>query len=188
MRLNAAVRSEITHNATKVLLEREKALEAREQLLAARCYVAAYPVQLRHAFQGVIALSKAEFFKTRRDIRYNVAGQGVVLVAKDFLVVPHQYYVYNENVGVAITLKDNEKLVTDVRAWQADKEQFTKDKSLAQATLKTMLKSVGSTDSLFKIWPEGKKFYSSPPLTPQVKTGVPAVQMQALNSMLGLSA
>jgi len=189
MRLNAAVRSEIIHNATKTMIERERALELREQALATRCYEIAMPAKLRQAFELVKELAGGkEYLSTRKEVRFNIAGQGIVLTAKDFLVVSHPYHSWHDNVGKAITLKDNEKLVTEVRQLLADKEQLKKDRAQAETTLKTILKSVGSTESLFKLWPEGKKFYSTPPLTPQVKTGVPAVQMQALNTMLGLSA
>lgn len=185
MRLNAAVREEITKNATKTLQERKKALLLREHALCLECYRVALGPKLLELVTALEA-ENSNWLDHTVHLAFNVAGQHIKLRAETHLPTPHFYQNYN-TLGKPITMDKHRPLVERVQAYTNDWAQFEKDKERAETTLKTVLKSVGSTESLFKVWPEGKKFYSSPPLTPIVKTGVPAVQMQALNEMLGLS-
>lgn len=189
MRLNAAVRREITHNATKTLHDRRVAMGKREAELAVRCYDAAFTLAIRKAIKTVVAIDHPHmrWFKREHRLTFNVAGQTVQLSAAEAHPVPQGYYV-SLTMGSPITIEQNKALVNDVRAWQADSEKLKSEISIAEKTLATLLKTVGSTETLFKAWPEGKKFYSTPPLTPASKISVPAVQMQALNTMLGLTA
>lgn len=186
MRLNANVRAEIIRNATEKLRLRELALCKTSDRLGLACYKIAVDAAVRKA----AALMPDNWLEKTLTISFNVAGQSVVLTCNPALPVPARYRgsYGGQYLGKAITLTDHPELVREVREWQHDIEQFKQDKKVAEQTLHAMLKHVGSTDSLFKLWPEGKKFYSVPPLTPQVRTGVPAVQMQKLNEMLGLSA
>lgn len=189
MRLNAAVRQEITRNASKALLNRAIKLAKWQEELAVKCHHAAVDVKLRKAIEAVHELGAPNgWVKQEHYVMYNVGGQNVRLRSHLPQPVTYNYQAAWGALGKPIGFDKHEKLINEVREWQAADEQLTKDKSQAETTLKAMLKSVGSTETLFKVWPEGKKFYSSPPLTPQVKTGVPAVQMQALNEMLGLNA
>lgn len=188
MRLNAAVRREITHNATKALHDRKVAMGKREDALAVRCWVNAFTPKERIALQRVQESSDKprRWLKCEHRLTFNVAGQTVQLNAAEAHPVPQGYYI-SFTMGNPITIEHNKTLVNDVRAWQADSEKLKSEISIAEKTLETLLKTVGSTETLFKAWPEGKKFYSTPPLTPASKISVPAVQMQALNTMLGLT-
>lgn len=188
MRLNTAVRAEITRNAVKTLYERRVAMEEREAALAVRCWTNAFTPKEHTALQMVQDSSDKpmRWLKFEHRLTFNVAGQTVRLRAKEAHPVPQGYYT-SCPLGNPITISQNKTLVNDVRAWQADSEELKSEISIAEKTLATLLKTVGSTETLFKAWPEGKKFYSAPPLTPASKISVPAVQMQALNTMLGLT-
>lgn len=201
MQLNQAIRQEIIRNATmKKFIDEQIKLEKHEQDLFVRAYNAVTPLSMRHMiekFRAVEGRPNIEWFKMTNQLKINVAGQTVLLQAKSFakdaegkftkrieVAVPYNYYNY-DNYGI-LSLDKHEKLVNEIRQWQGDSETLKKDKTSAEATLKLLLKSVRTTEKLVTIWPEGKKFFASPPLVaPPI--GVPAVQMQALNEMLGLT-
>lgn len=195
MRLNSAIRAEITRGAFKLLFERRGALDKREHALCIKCYQAALPVafrnkldELQDAEKGINSNQKWLNFAHR--LNFNVGGQyhKLSLPPGSELPVPRQYYSGQDKLGKAIDREKHSKLVDDVWALAADWEVYKQDLKIAEVTMKQLLKGVGSTESLFKVWPEGKKFYSTPPLTPTVKVGLPAVQVEALNKMIGLTA
>jgi hypothetical protein len=188
MLLNSALRSTIKYNALKTILDREIAMEKREHALALRCYNAALPVNVRNALAKVDELSpNVKWFNTNRQAGFNVAGQRMTFHTGENTRVPHNYWAHTNSIGKAITLEDNEKLVNEVRAWQDESEKLKAERKTAEKTLDVLLKSVRTTESLFKVWPEGKKFYSSPPLPAGQPSHLPAVQMDMLNKMLGLN-
>lgn len=194
MRLNKAVRMEIMRNASKVLDDRLKALCQREYVLSNECYYVAVLPSVRSAIKDIENAAPqarsgergSPWLDYSHHVAFNVAGQHIKLTCSPALAVPNRYSQYN-TLGKPITMDKHRKLVEMVQTWTNDWAQYIKDKAAADNTLNALLKSVGSTETLFKVWPEGKKFYSSPPLTPIVKTGVPAVQMEALNKMIGLT-
>ncbi len=183
MRLNANIRSQIHRAAMKKLDEEQTAHDARTSALCAKLHALAWPSEIIKAANKLHSLS-VSWLRLNNRFVFNVAGQYVDMTCSPALVSPANSY--NGSVqGGRITDKD---AVEEVRKWQADDEDLKDRVSRARKTLDAILKSVGSTDSLFKIWPEGQKFYTAPPLVPGPgKYHVPAVQMQALNEMLGLS-
>jgi hypothetical protein len=187
MRLNKAVREEITRNALKALRDRRDAMDKRETALAVLCYNVAVPKDIRDMLEACDRVTDKLWLDRALIVSFNVAGQHVRMRLAEAVVVPFRYQHYN-GLGRAITMEKHEALVNKVRALQGDWETYKSDLALAERTMKSLLKTVGSTETLFKAWPEGKKFYATPPLTPQSKISVPAVQMQSLNTLLGLKA
>lgn len=195
MRLNSAIRDEITRGAFKVLYERREVLYQREHALCIKCYQAALPVAFRNKLDELQDAAKElnhnqNWLNLSNMINFNVGGQyhKLALPPDSTLAVPWQYFSGHDKLGKPIDRDKHSKLVDDVWALAADWETYKKDLKTAEVTMKQLLKGVGSTESLFKVWPEGKKFYSTPPLTPTVKVGLPAVQVEALNKMIGLTA
>lgn len=191
MRLNVRIRAEITANATKALRERRAVLDRREYDLCARCYDVAIPAAVRTHIKAIMEFGgKVAWFELARSIQFNVAGETHALKADtNALAVPYRFGSgYNYTLGNAITLDKHADLVDDVRTLAHDWAKYKADLDKAERTLKTLLKHSGSTESLFKVWPEGAKFYSTPPLTPTIKVGVPALLMQDVNKILGLTS
>src|SRR5580692_11680137 len=95
MRLNAAVRREITHNATKTLYDRRVAMAKREAALAVRCYEAAFSLAIRKAIKVVVEIDhpKMRWLKFEHRLTFNVAGQTVPMTAAEAHPVPQGYYV-----------------------------------------------------------------------------------------------
>jgi hypothetical protein len=193
MRLNNTVRSQIVHEAMKNTFDPKlRAMEKREDVLARAAYNTCVPPAVRALMDQIEALEpKRVWFSRRYDFRYNVGGQGHVLrtlPAKEFkgLWAPFQYHHYSDTLGV-LTLDKNKKLVEDILSMINDSENLKTEYKTAIETLELLCKGVGSTDTLFKVWPEGKAFYSTPPLVPfSTKVTVPAVAVDSLNKMLGL--
>lgn len=185
MRLNKDVRLQITRGAMKKLDEEVAALAKEESLLCQRCYDTAVPKAVRDALGGVANLDDTWVNKTY-EFQFNVAGQYVRLKCSTPLMAPYRYTPYGCTFGKPVTMESHEKLVERVRKWQGDSLDLKRRCTQTKQTLETLLKTVGSTDSLFKVWPEGKKFYSVPPLQQPPTIQLPAVQMEALNKALGL--
>jgi hypothetical protein len=185
MLLTQEIRKEIIKHAMKPMKEREAALLKREYVLAKKCYAASFDPKLIRAAKALIKLNDW-WVNTTSIIRFNVAGQTIDLRFAEPVPITVRYSNWGGVVGKAITYETNQKLVDEVRSLVSDKQQYNVDYEKALATLEAVLKSVRTTESLFKIWPEGKKHYSVPPLVPRVKSGVPVAQMQSLNEMLGL--
>jgi hypothetical protein len=194
MRLNSAIRAEITRGAFKLLFARSEALAKQEHALCIKCYQAALPVSFRDKLDALQAEATAlnrnqRWLNFGLKLNFNVGGQyhSLSLPRDSEFPVP-LHAGWNDRIGKPIDREKHSKLVDDVWALAADWETYKKDLKVAEVTMKQLLKGVASTESLFKVWPEGKKFYSTPPLTPTVKIGLPAVQVEALNKMIGLTA
>jgi Nucleotide modification associated domain 5 len=72
-----------------------------------------------------------------------------------------------------------------IRTLANDKETLKTERKAAETSLRVLLKGAASLEKLFKMWPEGKKFYSTPPLVVEI-SNLPEVQMVELNKMLGI--
>lgn len=190
MRLNQAIREEIKRGAFKALDDRRKVIELREQALCIRCYEAAIDgVLLKHIRAVAAGDPKQRWLRDGSRFRFNVGGRCYALSTyTQLLPQPSNYYGYADEIGKPIEMSKHRKLIDEVWAWGEDDAQYKEDRKVAETTMDAMLKGVHSTDALFKIWPEGKKFYSTPPLSPSPpKVYVPAVQVEALNKMIGLT-
>jgi hypothetical protein len=196
--LNHNVRLEIMRNAMKPFGVRLKVLEEREAALLRECYCMLVPETTRKALDALEQADKT-FLVHCRKFRLNVGGQTYEMTLEREQV-NHQYptlpaagesrhYDRGHFVGMALdyTKAAHRPLVDKVRKWADDLETYKSERSRAEKTLEALLKSVRSTKSLFKVWPEGRKHYSVPPLDmPTVKTGVPALQVADMNKLLGL--
>lgn len=193
MRLNRIIRDQIVSGAMAKLYDKRKAIVDAGAELAHACYEIALSESERKAAATLAAAKGVDWVTIPSNVvSFNVAGQHVAFVywashqkAKP-IYVPISYYRGNR-IGNAISIDKHAKLVDRVRAWQSDTQAHEALENSTRKSLTTLVKSVGSTERLFKAWPEGKEFYSSPPL-PEAPARLPAIQMDALNKALGLSA
>lgn len=188
MRLTKEIKSQIEYQAfLKSFRPREEALCLRDHKLADEAYNAILPAHVRTAidvlerFEGV----KAGWFRRVTVTKYNVGGYTVALAHEKSVVVPHNLY---ETLGTFALEGKHGKLAQKLRDLANDWETFRREKKQAAYTLQVLMKQTTTTEGLFKLWPEGKKFYATPPLTPTMRISVPAVQMESLNKVLGLTA
>lgn len=187
MRLNAEMRAEIKRFAMAQLNKERQTFALIEQELMVECYNIVVPKATRDA----IAALGAKWFKHDGSLSFNVAGQTVRFTQANlanpkkiipFPVPPHHQY---DTLGV-IAYDKHKKLVDRIRDWQGKVEKEQADYETAVKTLDQLLKSVSTVEKLKQYWPEGKDFFSSPPCQARAASGVPAVQIEALNKMLGL--
>lgn len=193
MRLNRNIRLQIVDGAMKTLFDKGQSFIDTGAELAADCYQVALGEDVRKAAALLASAKGCEWVTCPRNmVSFSVAGQHMVfeyhLKHQKIrpIYVPRNYY-NGERLGTVITLEKHAELVERVRAWQGAMQDHNKLVTTTYKSLETLVKSVGSTESLFKVWPEGAKFYTSPPL-PDNPAKLPALQMQALNEALGLAA
>ena len=116
----------------------------------------------------------------RYNITFNVGGQRVPFFCDKRLPSNH---IYNNST---VVIRD-QALVDRARKWQSDTENLKKAYATAKQTLEAMLKAQPTYERLEKDWPEGRPFYKSLPVDYPYQHQVPAVQVSALNHLLGLS-
>lgn len=186
--LNHNIRVEIERNAMKPFYDRRNALEEREHALCHRVYNKLVSADLRSLLATVERHDNRFLYKATQ-FRFNVGGQTIDMwTGKDPMIsCNHTMGGRGWLPGSLDYTKDAHRpLIDDVRKLQGDWETYKAERATAERTLRALLKGVRSTKSLFSVWPEGRKHYSVPPLVPVVRCGVPAVQVAALNEMLGL--
>lgn len=188
MRLTQEIRKQIIYEAGRKTFDtRMKALFAEEHKLAERAYNVAIPAHIRTAIeviQNYDGIKAAYWFKQVIVTKYNVGGYTIALSHGKSVPAPYNHY---ESLFTFPITGRHEKIAQDIRDWSNRWETYKKERDMAERTLRVLMKQTTTTEGLFKLWPEGHKFYSAPPLTPVMKISVPAVQMDALNKALGLA-
>lgn len=193
MRLNKEMREEIRHFAMAKLQKQRHGFALVEQELLIDCYNAVIPPSTLVLIETLEKKPVGNFkwFDYDAEISFNVAGQTVRLSQASIfpldkrIMLPVPYQFYSAALGV-ITIVKHKALVERVRDWQSKVEKEKTDYETAVKTLDTLLKSVSTIEKLKQYWPEGKDFFSSPPCQTRAASGVPAVQIEALNKMLGI--
>jgi Nucleotide modification associated domain 5 len=192
MRLNGEMRTEIKRFAL-AKLDKERQLFAEvEQKLLIDCYNAVVPLATQ---KMIAALEKARvggnpWVAYNSATSFNVAGQRVYLGQINIpvdkrITVALPSGLWSGPLGT-ITMDKHAKLVERVRDWQGKVEKEKADYETAVKTLDLLLKSVSTVEKLKQYWPEGRDFFSSPPCQTRAASGLPAVQIEALNKMLGI--
>jgi hypothetical protein len=109
MRLNSAIRAEITRGAFKVLYERREVLNQREHALCIKCYQAALPVAFRNKLDALQDAAKElnhnkQWLNFASVLNFNVGGQyhRLALPPGSDLPVPRQYFSAHDKLGQPI--------------------------------------------------------------------------------------
>lgn len=126
-----------------------------------------------------------------RNVEATIAGQRFnIMVSKNKPIPVRQNNDgYNQTPVVLNHAKEGHTAhIEALQAWQGDGDQFIKDYAEAKQTLEAMLKGLTTYAKLEEQWSEGRKFYQSLPVDFPYQHNVPAVQISALNKMLGIAA
>lgn len=181
MRLTNNIRQEIVRNAMALRFDKlQKEINLEENVMAEKVYDHFVTKEMVDAIT-VLEKSGLSFFgkKAIAFIVYLDSYEIKMCMSGKSRVMPagwHEFNMHTRNDG---------KLAKDVLEFHHRRKQLSADREKAERQLMVLLKSVYSTDSLAKVWPEGAKLYSSPPL-PKAMAGLPAVQIAELNKMIGL--
>jgi hypothetical protein len=177
IRLNNWHRETIIKSATQKLEEKMAAHEKLGEELYFKALKATFSKKLLDAAQTVLE-SDLKMLSTSTSHTFNVGGRSISLPTSN----PQPHFGYYGNYPAIA----NQILIEQIWSWAEKKEEIRIEMKTARATLSALLKTVATTESLFKVWPEGKNFYSVPPLTPPDKPQLPVVQVEALNTILGI--
>ncbi|MBC3540631.1 Nmad5 family putative nucleotide modification protein [Rufibacter sediminis] len=152
-------------------------LKKEEHELALLCYKSIYDKKV------LAAANKLPKEWTRQDgcLRFNAGGYYLTFCLIDKKVpVP-----YSTGCATLGSLKD--EALEKARAFAEKKKDIEDQKIKARYALQAVLYSVTTINKLKTVWAEGEKFYTMyDEQSPKSKGGLPAVQIQELNEMLGL--
>lgn len=181
MRLTKNIREEIVRNAIALRFDKlQKELNGEENTLAAKVYDHFVTEDIADAIT-VLEKSGLSFFSRKAVIfKVNIDSYDLDLcLSGKSRVMPSgwcEFKLHTRNDGA---------LAKEVLDFHHRRGQLKEDRKKAEKQLMVLLKSVHSTESLAKVWPEGAKLYSTPPLKAPM-AGLPAVQIAELNKLIGL--
>lgn len=198
-RLNSDIRHEIVKNAIKAQFDpRFDALLVDEYALAVTVYETVLPQDLREALAviGKYHVKGPQFVQISTGAKPSVYPHTHMLdyvavhTAQGFnILLPAPKDMVKIYSG-ALTLNDkNDKGRKLSEAVSAISERRTKLKQArvdAEKALEQSLRRVTTLEKLCEQWPEGKKFYQSPPLAKPI--ALPVIRFAEVNAMLGLGA
>lgn len=191
MRLNANMRAQVVMKALDHTFKKRLADNNKEALaLGNACWMEVWGDVQRHINKLPKPWYEDEKLKADKsvvspygpgyNVTFNVGGQRVAFFCDKRLPTNHSY---NNSTMV---IKD-QVLIDRVRAWQGATEDLKKNYATAYETLTAMLKAQPTYERLEKDWPEGRPFYKSLPVDYPYQHQVPALQVAALNHLLGLA-
>lgn len=190
MRLNKDLREDIVRNAMKVKFDKRRAvLDAREAALIDDLYEILIPKTQRDLVAALL-IHNPSWVASFTSFDVKCDGYTVVLRRIAPHVWPSVRSGYTNHVYVAqhVYSEKHPTLAKAIMAHANELETFKEERKTAERTLEALLKSVRTTETLAKLWPEGAKLYSAPPLVaPPAKANLPVAQLRAMNELLGLT-
>lgn len=198
-KLNADIRAEIAKNALKAQFDpRFDALLADEYALCRLVYETVLPKELRDALDVLVASHKTgpQFVQvsggnppSKYPNTYMVDNMHIQTAAGYNINLPapkDMVKIYSGALRLTDKNDKGRKLSEAVAAMSERREKLKQARSDAATALEQSLKRVSTFEKLIEAWPEGKKFYQSPPLAKPLP--VPAVRFSEVNAMLGIGA
>ena len=163
---------------------RRDALKAEADALAREAYVALFP----EAETKLVAKLPENWIRRDECLRFNVGGQDIVLcVDGPGLPVPYRPKDstsggYSRNRLGVIPFGD---LCDRIQAHALADVKYRDERRQALRATKAMLEAVSTIGKLSEVWPEGKEFFAEYVDKPAPQ--LPAVRVQEINALLGLS-
>lgn len=177
MKLNHNVRVEILRNAMAHSFDkRQKALYKEENEVADKVYDSIVTPEMAKALK-VLTDSGLHWFANQTILSFSDHLSKSMTMSKARPVPPWGRLPAPK--GDALKL---------LKEFAAKREKFEEERKQVEKDLLVLLKSVHTTEALLKVWPEGHKFFSQPPLTDKSKIALPAKRVEELNKLLGLVA
>lgn len=178
LRLTKSDRASVVNLAVKSAFEKRQAAIAKEEAaLAIDAYKFLFPEKVRK-----IAQSMPDGWLREDDcLKFVFRGMQTTLrIPKSVRVPVKQSYSYTP-LG---TIND-EDLSARFLKLEGNKEDAKREREELSCNLRALLDRMGTLRQLAEGWPEGSKFYAH--LTPREAAQVPAIQISAINSALGLA-
>jgi Nucleotide modification associated domain 5 len=127
------------------------------------------------------ALSKldSKWFRQDSCLKFNVQGLTLVFRVGDSLPVP-----YSSDCRVLGVITDPD-LVSEAHAFAIEKDNLDQERNASRRKLRSIIYSVRTIKQLELLWPAGKAFYEHHKNAPGTG-GVPAIQIEEINKILGL--
>lgn len=157
-----------------------KKLTEKESKIGMRLYNETFP----KATRDLLAKLDEKWIETDRCLNFAVNGQQYAFKVDPAVPVPPNGRRYCQRLASLTT-----DTPTGAAAWDYMQElqKAKQDKADAERAIMALLDSVTTIKKLGEVWPEGKAFYSM--YEAQVAdTGLPAVQIENLNNILGLKS
>lgn len=176
-RFNKSDREGIVARATEAAFkDRSAAIKAEEHALGIACYEHLFDAKMR---KQAAAMPKGWLADDRcLKITFGFRRATLWLIG-DGVRVPSARYGCS-SLG---TIED-QALNDRFTALETAKDELKADAAKATANLTAMLDRFSSFNALAEAWPEGREFYAH--LTPKESAPLPAVQIEAINEMLGI--
>ncbi|MBW3374676.1 hypothetical protein KYK31_11905 [Hymenobacter norwichensis] len=172
------MRESITNNAThKSFADQNDGIKQEENDLALELYKSIFtPDELKLANK----LDK-RWFHQDDCLRFNCGGYDLTLCVKIGVPVPY-------NKGYCSRLGNiTGELAEKAQAFANKKNDIRDEQNKAYRAIKSLLYSVNTIKQLKSVWPEGAEFYAMyDEASAKSKGGVPAVQIDEINKLLGL--
>lgn len=176
MRLTNSDRDQVRDKAINFAFEaRKKELQNEENELGLACYRSLFPIKTRKAAEAM----PENWLRSDSCLRFSIRGMNVVLNLTNPVPVPHSFNCHRLGEVSDDTLFDR------FQALEGAREDFKRAKTEAFNSVGALLYRAGTLKSLKESWPEGERFYAH--LTPRESASLPAIQIEVINSMLGLA-
>lgn len=177
-RLTNDLREQIIDRAMDATyLEKIKEFEAEENKVGLILYKSSFP---KSVLDNVKKLPQEW---TRKDscLRFNCGGYDIRLSVPEPVPVPFSRDCSRIGDFSADSIEAN--LGKD---FVSRKVTFDEEMRMTRRQLKTVIYNCSTIKQLKTNWPQGEKFYKIFETSPDIKTGLPAIQITELNKMLGL--
>lgn len=178
-RLTNDIRNEICESAITASFKKQNdKLKAEETKIGMQLYRSLY----KKSELDIIAKLDKKWLDIDECLRFNCGGFDLTFCVEPGVAVPQREGYGCRRLG-NITDPD---LVYKAQDFAKRKEDAKAEERKAEQALRAVLFSVNTVKRLAEVWPEGAAYYDY--LLAEVEnTGVPAIKMQELNAMLGLS-
>lgn len=167
-----------TRALTKAFKKQEEDHKDQEHRIGLELYAASFDKKVL----GQAKRMPEKWIRQDACLRFNCAGYDLTFSLKKPVPVPYSTHCARlGNISGALA----EKAQKHAQQWQ----DIRKKQQETRQALRAVLFGVSTLKQLKEAWPEGKEFYAMYDITsPQSKGGVPAVQIQTVNAMLGLKS
>lgn len=179
-RLTNDIRDTIVFNATKKsFISQNETMSKEENLLALELYNSLFD---KKELTIIKKLDK-KWFHYDTCLRFNCGGYDLRLCVKEGVPVPYDKG-YCSRLG-----NINGELAEKAQVFANKKKDSEQQQQKTARTVKSLLFSVNTIKQLKTVWPEGSEFYSMyDEQSSKSIGGLPAVQIEEINSILGLKA
>lgn len=177
-RITNEMRNSIAHNATKNIFDVQgKAIKQEESDLAIELYNSLFESKEL----GQIKKLPKKWFHYDGCLRFNCAGYDLTFCVFEAVPVPYDRGYCSRLGNITGDLAEK------AQAFGSKKEGVKDEQNKTRQTIKSLLYSVNTIKQLKTVWPEGAEFYAIyDEASTKSKGGVPAVQIEEINKLLGL--